>query len=315
MIASVFLALACVVFLGTLVTYLFPQIQIDKFRSNINQLVLYIFLPALNFKVIYEATIGHEFWQLPLLSFLGVVAAVVVGVVTYSFIKVSSKTKAALILAGAFSNVTYFGIAVLQGLFPANAMDVLKVAILFEITVTPLNIVLGSALAVFFMKKEEDFSIRKPLFEILKLPILWTSFLALILNFAKIPVPDFLLQAVTLLASAVSGLMIFSLGLALKYPVLARSMKRFHVLLPVIVIKLILSPFLMYWGVKWLGVVKPYSGASVIEAAMPTQLLTLIVADRYDLDSEILAVMIALDTALAFATIPIMHFILNRVIL
>jgi predicted permease len=314
MIFSVFAALACIVFLGSMVSYLFPEMSVDKLRQNINKLVLYIFLPALNFKVIYSAQIGHEFWQLPVLSFLGVVAAVIVGVITYSFIHASPRSKGALILACTFSNVTYFGIAVLQGLFPKEATEVIKVAILFEITITPLNIVLGSALASFYGKKK-GFSFYKSLMEVVKLPILWTSFIAIVCNLLKITVPDFIVQTVTVLSSAVSGLMIFSLGLALKYPVLKASLRRFHVLLPVLLIKLIISPFLMFWGMRWLHVSEPYSQGGVIEAAMPTQLITLVVADRYKLDSELLAVVISLDTVIAFLTIPVMHIILNHVAL
>ena len=305
LIVNVFLALALVVFLGSILIYLFPDMQIDKIRQGINKLVLMIFLPALNFNVIYSAQIGHEFWQLPLIAFIGVFVALGLGICLYTLLHEEPKKKGALVFGCAFSNVTYFGIAVLQGLFPNNLVQALEVAILFEITITPLNLVVGAALASHY--GEGKFSLRNSLVDVCKMPLLWTTFIALFFNLYKVPMPHFIINATTLLASAVSGLMILSLGMALKYPILLKAFRRFHIFFPVLLVKLILLPIVTFLGLKWLGVTGLYFLAAILEAAMPTQLFSLAVADRFDLDIEMLAIAISIDTAISFVTLPAVH--------
>jgi len=50
--------------------------------------------------------------------------------------------------------------------------------------------------------------------------------------------------------------------------------------------------------------------ATVVEGAMPTQLLCLVIADRFGLDLSDLALVIVIDTALAYLTIPLIHGLL-----
>jgi malate permease and related proteins len=45
----------------------------------------------------------------------------------------------------------------------------------------------------------------------------------------------------------------------------------------------------------------------VLEGAMPTQLLTFVIADRVGLDVERLAVCILINTAASFVTIPLLN--------
>jgi len=310
MVINVFIGLGIIVILGSILVYLFPGLSIDNFRKALNHLVLYLFLPALIFKVIYTAKIGHEFWQIPILAFVGIVICIVIAMLVYCFFSIESRVKGALILATAFGNVTYFGIAVLQSLFPRYAIPVTKVAILFEITLTPMGLIIGSALAAFYGNKG-NFSLSDSLLAIAKMPLLWVTLIAFLLNFNNILVPKFVLQAASLLANAVGGLMILSLGMSLKYGLLMKALRRSQILLPALSIKLIVSPIIIFFCAKWLTVKSPYFHAATIEAAMPTQLILLAIADRFDLDVEMLAILIALATVISFITIPLVHTIIG----
>jgi predicted permease len=50
--------------------------------------------------------------------------------------------------------------------------------------------------------------------------------------------------------------------------------------------------------------------ATTVEAAMPPQLFTLIVADRFNLDTETLAVAVMVLTSLSFLTVPLVNWLL-----
>src|SRR5262245_30988693 len=132
MVATVFLALAAVVALGGALRYLMPDLDVGALRVRINRLVLAVFLPALIFEVVYTASVGKEFWQVPALALGGLAVTLAAGALVYSRLPIARPARGALILAGAFGNVTYFGLPVLRGLFPAAVHQVTKTVILYE---------------------------------------------------------------------------------------------------------------------------------------------------------------------------------------
>src|SRR5262249_60580131 len=93
--------------------------------------------------------------------------------------------------------------------------QVTTTAILYEMTITPANLLLGSTLASRYGDSTRA-GMGEALRRLATLPLLWAIAAALLLNLLHIPLPAFLLSAATLLGNAVSGLMILSLGMALR---------------------------------------------------------------------------------------------------
>ena len=62
---EVLLTLGVTVLLGSTLRYLLTDLDIADLRVKLNRLVLAVFLPALNFKVIYGAQVTRTFWQVP----------------------------------------------------------------------------------------------------------------------------------------------------------------------------------------------------------------------------------------------------------
>lgn len=298
--------LALTALLGSQLRYWLPDLDIQDLRLKINRLVLAIFLPALTFKVIYSADIGGAFWQVPLLALAGLVVTVSIGTAAYRRVSLDDRARGALILAGAFGNVTYLGLPVLQGMFPSAALQVTTVAILYEMTITPANLLLGAALASRYARSTPA-SVGETLGTIVKLPLLWAIAAGVTLNVLRIPVPAFVLGAAAQLGNAVTGLMILSLGMALRVETLRARWPQIGVLVPCLLIKLAVSPLAVWMGVHLLGVEEPFAGAVVLEAAMPTQLVVLAVADRFGLDTELAAFAALVTTAASFGTLLVVH--------
>jgi predicted permease len=114
------------------------------------------------------------------------------------------------------------------------------------------------------------------------------------------------LDAAALLGAGVSGLMILSLGMALQFP----KAESVGLLVPVLAVKLAASPVVVFLAARALGMEGELLEAVTVEGAMPSQLLTFVIADRFKLNVSILALVIGLDTALAFLTIPFVHGLL-----
>ncbi|MGA7932771.1 MAG: AEC family transporter [Kovacikia sp.] len=142
--------------------------------------------------------------------------------------------------------------------------------------------------------------------EMLRLLALWAVAIALIWKVSGLPVPTFLLQATQLLGNTVTGLMMLSLGMGLRYRLIYQPF-------PLIIasgIKLLISPLVVFSIATLIGVQSPYLEAVALEGAMPTQLLTFVIADRVGLNSERLALCILINTAASFLTIPAMKTLL-----
>ena len=308
---NVFLALALITFIGSSLRYLFPQIDVDQLRKSINLLVLYIFLPALIFRVVYTSSVGEEFWQIPLAIATGIVACLILGLMINYWLPINTAESGAILLAGAFGNVTYVGLPVLVGLFP-DVPDIAKIAILAEITTASLNLVVGSSLAYRFsaLKVPKQFSSSNQLSSWLKiikpvvqLPALWAVAIALLIKTIGLIVPDFILQVSTILGNTVSGLMMLSLGMSLRY----QRFQHLPTLLIAAIVKLVVSPLVVFGIATVLQLQSPYLEAVVLESAMPTQLLTIAIADRFQLNTRILAQSICFNTILAFFTLPLVQ--------
>jgi len=302
---NVFLSLGIIAGIGSILRYIFPDIDIENFRRSINKLVLYIILPALIFNIVYNSKIGAEFFQIPIASIGGISAALSLAAILFSFLKIDKKTKGALILASAFSNVTYLGLPVLQGIFSDIPEKISVVSVLYEVSTTPFLLTIGASIALYYGNKT-NFSIKDMAKRVLHLPPLWALALSILLNLLNIPLPDFILQTTKLLAATTSGLMILSLGMALRF-------KKLHNIKNIVLvgfIQLFFIPVVVFFICKLIGMQQPFFEASVIEAAMPTQLLTLVIADEFDLDTEMLAMTILVLTVSSVLTIPLIRYLL-----
>jgi malate permease and related proteins len=281
------------------VRYSLPNME--EARRHMNQLVLYVFLPALIFNTVMKSKIDFLFIEIPLVAATTIIVSLLVGFVFFNFLPVSGRTKGAILLGASFGNVTYLGIPVLMDIFPDRTLEVTEVAVLYEITTSFLNLSLGAMIAVWY-SSHEKVALGKVLIEAVKLPPIWAVLVAVFWKITKAPCPDFMLQATHILAMSVSGIMILSLGMALRI----KPTSLIALVLPVAAIKLFLSPAITAALAPTIGVSGIYKQASVVESAMPSQLLSFVIASKYRLDEETLAFVITADTILSFLTIPIL---------
>ena len=121
------------------------------------------------------------------------------------------------------------------------------------------------------------------------------------MNLSGIDVPAWLLQATSVAGQVVAPAMLFSIGLALTVPRLALL----PTLAPALLIKLVLAPVAGSLLIGLLIADAPTARATLLEAAMPTMVLTIVFAERYGLDEELLAQAILFSTILSMITLPL----------
>jgi predicted permease len=302
MIAA-FLPLTAIALLGALLRHFIPGME--QTRQSMNRLVLYVFLPALVFRTVMDGTISRLFLEIPAVAAIGTLSCLTVGFLVFHFLPIPGPTKGAMMLGAAFGNVTYLGLPVLLGIFPGQADQVAEVSVLFEVTKSSLNLTLGAMIAIAY-GSQEPITFRRTALEALKLPPIWALFGAIAWKLSGIPCPPLIMDTASILAVAVSGIMMLSLGMALRFsltPLMALAV-------PVSAIKLAVAPLVVFLAVTPLGITGVYSNAAVLEAAMTSQLLSFIIAGKFKLDEETLAFVIMVDTILAFVTLPLVRTLL-----
>ncbi len=295
-----FLSLLPIALFGALLRAVMPGAE--EARLTLNRLVLVAFLPVLVFRTIMTCPMDATFWQVPVTAAVTSLVMVGAGFWVFHFLPIPRATKGAMILAAAFGNVTYLGLPLLQGLFPGQMTETATVAVLFEAMTSTLNLTLGSVVAIAYGTGER-ITFRRTALEALKLPPLWALALALVWRASGIPCPGFLLDGAGVMAASVSGMMILSLGMALRF----RTTPLLALVIPVAGLKLFASPAIASWVAGTVGLAGLTRDLAVLEAAMPSQLLSFVIASRFRLDEGTLSAVIFGTTILSLFTLPVIQ--------
>lgn len=274
----------------------------DSLRQSINITVLNIFLPALCIKIIYTSKIDIEMLLVPATAWITIISTLLISFSVYKFLgrkmHIKPSEKGVLILSAAFGNVSYLGLPVLTGLYGYEAA---KYALFYDLLAsTPLLWLVGAPMASRYGENKK-LQIRESLKTIISLPPIWGIFAGIVLNVTNTPLPAFVQKALGMFGDLVVPLMIFSIGLALTLP----KVKHAYTIIPAVVIKLAMVPFISFITAYFLGLKGNALASCLIEGAMPTMVLSLLIAARFKLDASMSAFIIVVTTFLSFITLPV----------
>jgi len=272
-------------------------LEADNMRHVLSGLVYGLLLPALVLKVLTQVSLEINALRIALLAAGGVGFALLLTAVVCRACKTPRPAAGALLLAAAFGNVTYLGLPVLESVFGHWANEV---AIEYDLFAsTPLLLTVGVLLAQRYGGAREHDSF---LFSLLKVPPLWAALLAILLNLGHVPIPHWINGLLDRLAAGVVPLMLIVVGLGLAWQ--RGWAKRLTLLVPLLWIKLLLLPLWVWWLAHAIGMQGDLLAAVVLEAAMPSMVLGIVLCDRYHLDSALYAEAVTVSTALAVLTLP-----------
>lgn len=279
---------------------LFPQrgLSADQTRLALTSVVYYFFLPAMVLDVLWQADIGWQSFQYSALGCSTILLGVIVSWLLTKLCKFKKQQAGAVILATAFPNVTYLGLPVLEQAFGAWSRSVVIQLDLFA--AAPLVYTLGIGLARYFGANNEEKP--KSLLGFFNAPPFWAAFLAVMLNLNHVPAPIWMAGLLQKLSSAVAPLMIFSLGLALSWR--AIRLRNLPYIIPIVVLKLLLLPWAAMHMADVVQLKGQFKAAAVLDLAMPSMLLGVVLCDRYGLDSSLYATAVTLTTGLSLFSLP-----------
>lgn len=274
------------------------ELEADHVRQVLTNLVYGLLLPALAILVLWQAPLGLDTLRLSLSAALGVLVALLLSFIAFRIGKTTPANAGAMILAASFPNATYLGLPVLEHfLGPAGR----SIAIQYDLfACTPLLLTLGIIIA---QRHGNTNTQSHPLRSLLTVPPLWGAVLGVTLNISQTPMPEWIAEWLQMLGGAVVPLMLFSLGLSLRWS--SWQSTYLIILPPVIVIQLFAMPLIVAMFGAWFELPQPLLTGAIIEAAMPSMVLGLVICDRFKLNTELYALAVTMTTALSMFTIPL----------
>jgi len=276
----------------------------DHVRGVISTLVYYLLLPALVVRVLWTTDLGLDSLRIAITA-IGVVAVGWgLGLAAARALGLSPARTGALLLAAAFPNATYMGLPALDAVLgPVGA----GIAVQFDyFACTPILLTLGVLMAQHYGGVHAG---ENPLLRLARVPPFWAALAGTGLNLAGIPMPEVLDGLLATLAAAVVPLMLLSLGMSLSWRTVDRQGVR--AIVPVLVIQLALQPLFALGMASAIGLTGDEWLGTILEAAMPSMVLGIVLCDRYGLDARFYSIVVTVSTLLSLVTLPAWLYLLG----
>lgn len=281
----------------------------DTVRSSINALVLNLFLPALCIKAVSASEIDSDALLVPMTAWAVTLSTLLMAWLTYEYVPfisrgLSGPEKGVMIISAAFGNVTYLGLPMLRELYGEAAV---RYALYYDLlATTPILWLIGAPMAARYGGAGgKGFDIRQSLHMLAALPPIWGIAIGFLISGLGLPLHPVLIRALDMLGGLVVPLMIFSIGLALRLPKVGHALHS----IPASAIKLFVSPAIALAVVAALGLKGDAMRSCFVESAMPTMVLSMLIASRFKLDVPLSAFIIVITTAGSFITLPLAAYL------
>ncbi len=265
-------------------------------RTALTGLVYYLFLPALVLLVLWQTPLGLGSLKIAAVAIAGILVSMLVIAGFCHACRMDGPTRGAVILAASFPNATYLGLPVLEATLGKPARSI---AIQYDLfACTPLLLTVGILIASRYGTQNRSPSLLRGL---ARVPAVWAALLAICLNLAAVPMPAMLTTFLQTLSQGVVPLMLISLGLSLVFR--GEHVRELRAVIPALTVKLFVMPVVVLLAAKSLQMTGLTYQAVVLEAAMPSMVLGLVLSDRYGLNSAVYAATVTLTTVASLFTL------------
>jgi len=269
---------------------------------TVSIIIFNVLSPALAFSQILHSNIGgDEFLRLFFGTLIFQITMAVLAYVAATAQHATPNERANLMIGSFCMNAGNFGLS-LAGF--AFGEQVLSRAVVVYIANVATNYSLGTMVA-----SNGQQPLLKSLVVVLKTPAVWAVVAALIISGLHIPLPLVVSRSVDSLGNAALPLMLLLLGLELgQFGNFGQS----RLVATGVTIRLLVSPFLAAGLAALLGMNGPALTAFIIQASMPTAVMTIIFTTEYALERDLALNLIMATTLLSPITLSVLIYLLQR---
>ena len=308
-----FLDILSFIIIGLLLRVLFTIIgfapeKIDFIRDRINYFVFYYIIPLVCFKTTYTMPFSLSHLKISVVANLTILSCVAISWFVYRKIAQSKNIKpeviGSLIMCSAFGNVLYIGLPILTKLYGTEGMSY---AFTYDfLASTPLTWTVAVAVCMKYGRAKRV-RLKDSILTILKIPPIWGLIAGLLFREFSISLPEELINFFNLVSKYTISLMLLIVGISVK-PV---TPEKLALSLPAISVKTVISPLLAILFGSLTGLSGVPLNVCIIEASMPSMLLSMIFATAFGVDMRTAIEMIFLTTIGFFIDTFFIEFLLN----
>ena len=273
----------------------------EKDIDPFNKIVMYILMPCMIFHAIYSADLSM-LSKLGILPFVILASSFVTGIVSYFILKqlkLDEITLWSVLVTVMIANTAFMGYPVTLGIF---GQDGFLRAIFCDMATLCIFLILSFVLIMKF-----GGTVKTAVKKITFFPPLWAVILGLGFNFFNIPIGPVFDNTVNYLGQGAIPLIMIALGLSIYFSAIKRSKS---MIIFTSIMKLAFFPLVAFIVASQLGLVDLQFKISVVEADMPSGMMSLLLAITYKLDYELTSDCILINTVISLITLPIIIMIL-----
>jgi predicted permease len=266
----------------------------------VSRIAFYIFSPCLIFTLLTSGQLnGDDIMQMVAYASASIlIMGVITALIAYA-LRFERRIMVALLLTVMFGNVGNFGLSLNLFAFGESA---LSYASIYFVTSATLVYTLGVVLASWGKS-----NLRTALMGVLKVPVIYAVIFALIYKWLNWELPLPIDRTVSLLSDAAIPVMIVLLGIQLYYSKVSKD--TFTVGLSNF-LRLVASPILAIVLATFFNLQGSAYQAGVLEAAVPTAVLTTVLATEYNIEPALVTTTVFMSTLLSPLTItPLLAFL------
>jgi predicted permease len=267
---------------------------------TLSRAAFYLFSPALVFDTLATSDVnGTVFGQMTTVLILTTLTLWALGALVARLLHLEGPTQAAFLIAILIMNAGNYGLPV--NLFAFGEAGLTRASLYFV-----GSALLSASLGVYLSARGRA-TAQLALRRVISMPLLYATILGLIFNLGHITVPASLAKAIQLLGQAAVPSMLLVLGVRLAEIFQSRQqMMRLPALGAVTVLRLIVAPALAWLFAGLVGLDGLARDVSVLETAMPTAVMTTILATEFDSDASFAALAVMLTTLVSLPTVTIL---------
>ena len=273
----------------------------QKDIDPLNKIVMYILLPCMIFNALYNADMSL-IPKLGILPFVILFSSLITGVVSYFILKqfnLDDKKLWSVLVTVMIANTAFMGYPVTLGIY---GQDGFLRAIFSDIATLIIFLALSFVLTLKF-----GGSVKKSIKKIALFPSLWAVILGILLNLANIPIGGVLENTINYLGQGAIPLIMIALGLSIDLSAIYRSKT---MIIFTSIMKLAFFPFIAFLFATQIGLLNLEHTISIVEAAMPSGMMSLLLAISYKLDYELTSDCILINTVISLITLPLIIVLL-----
>lgn len=273
------------------------------------KIVTQITLPAVVFSVISQSK--NLEWDYLLIAFFILLSEILILFIAWSIGKkmaLSNSQLGTIMLVSSFGSSALLGYALIGQVFPENIEAISEAVIVSEFGVGVGLFTIGTMVAIYFgSSTSEKQTPRQSLIIFSKSPL----FLAIIAGLCyssfnlptNIPIVKEIFETIELIGKANTFFVALTVGVLLEF-------KEIRTILPLvmiaIILKLFVGPLLVWLPISMMEMSKIQLKVAMLEAAMPSAMLSVALATKYGCDSQLASKLVFITTLVSIVTIPLL---------